>query len=84
MKTIEQLAKEVGGVNVENLHRSDPDLSNGSWVFEPVELERFAALVRAQALKQAAQLCIDKMPRDGIGDATPFFQLVIEIQALNE
>lgn len=46
---IEALAREAGG--------SPPDQRRNFWEFLPEALTRFAALVRAQALDDAARVC---------------------------
>ena len=54
MKSIIELAKEAGAYVYTNAMVPDslPEIS-----FVPLTLERFAALVRAQALEEAARVC---------------------------
>lgn len=46
---IEALAREAGG--------SPPNQRRNFWEFLPADLTRFAALIRAQALDDAARVC---------------------------
>ena len=52
--TLEAMAREAGGSPVDY---DDPQCSIGDMAFDPEGLTRFAALVRAQALEDAARLC---------------------------
>lgn len=52
MKTVEELAEEAGG------EETFAEGVRGTWwQFGKAELERFATLVRAQALGEAAEIC---------------------------
>lgn len=57
--TVEQLAREAGGI----LCGPSDDSGSLSWQFDSdgVDLARFAALVRAQALEEAAAICERKL-----------------------
>jgi hypothetical protein len=49
-------------MNIEDMAREacGQDACDSAWVFTQAELERFAVLVRAAALEEAAQACRDK------------------------
>lgn len=61
MKTIEELAREAGCPNRRNIW---PPTFTKTFDFSAAQLTRFAALVRAQALEEAAALCEKATPSE--------------------
>lgn len=61
--TLEAMAREAGGSPVDY---DDPQCSIGDMAFDPEGLTRFAALVRAQALEQAAWIADMRAERQSL------------------
>ena len=83
MKTVIEMAREAGGMDGWGGRgkRSDPELKSDEFVFDPEDLERFEALVRADEREACAKVCDDNDPGDGSGYSTACEALAEDIRA---
>ena len=66
MKTIAELAREAGWTGIYTAHVSPTERTSLTVPVTAEQIERFAALVRAQALEEAAWVpCAERLPDHG-------------------